>query len=280
MSVKDVDHAFRAIMDPADVPSHAVDLGPPQVPSGGRMSLSGSLYGRTASKTLGIHPAQEAQMLGFSDLVGSAAKVVIFCLDRSASMMSQDTGNLGMTRFGLCVERIRKILREQVRDRDLVGIVGFGSKVETVFAPLPKADSTARLDAKLTSLRPDTAGGTCFFDAVALCLQLLGQHPQALPRWLICLTDGDDLGSCRENSSGQLVTSMLHASVVNLNMMMITVGSLQERNTKVIDSWVKRVVATGGVGRHISEKDAGAIGKAFQVVADILAADVGGNIEC
>merc|ERR1719305_1063867 len=65
------------------------------------------------------------------------SKVVVFCLDWSASMMSQDTGTK-FTRFGICVDRVQKILREQVRDQDLVGVVGFGANFQTVIPPTQK----------------------------------------------------------------------------------------------------------------------------------------------
>lgn len=62
-------------------------------------------------------------------------------------------------------------------------------------------------------------------------------------------------------------------------MIMITVGQLKAQNTQVIDSWVHQVAQTGGVGRHISEKDAAAIAQAFEVVAECLDAEFGGAME-
>lgn len=123
-----------------------------------------------------------------------------------------------------------------------------------------------------------------FFDAVAECLKLMSSStvaPSTSPRWLVCLTDGDDLGSKRENAQGQLVTRMLDAGAVpNLNMVIITVGRLAEKNMNVIDTWVERICKAGGIGRHVSEKDAAKIVMAFDVVAECLAADVGGHVEC
>uniref|UniRef100_A0A7S2G0E3 VWFA domain-containing protein n=1 Tax=Alexandrium andersonii TaxID=327968 RepID=A0A7S2G0E3_9DINO len=105
--------------------------------------------------------------------------------------------------------------------------------------------------------------------------------PAEALKWLVCLTDGDDLGSRRENARGEIVNQMLHAGIPsNLNMVMITVGSLRAGNVKVIDSWVEKVSSTGGLGRHVSEKDAAAIAKAFDVVAECLATEVGGATEC
>jgi cell division inhibitor SulA len=140
------------------------------------------------------------------------------------------------------------------------------------------------LTSKIQALRPQTAGGTCFFDAVAQCLQMMhrpGLVPPDASRWLICLTDGDDLGSRRENSQGQMVTHMLNSGAsAHLNMVMITVGSLKAGNLKVIDNWCEQVSMSGGLGRHVSEKDAAAIAKAFEVVVECLATEVGGATEC
>lgn len=199
-------------------------------------------------------------------------------------MLSQDTGT-SLSRFDTCVSCVRRILHQQVRERDLVGVVGFGQRVETVVAPTPKEHGGSRLDARIAALQAQTLGGTCFFDAIAECLQLLNQRDLAAPtapRWLVCLTDGDDLGSRRENAGGEMVTRMLDAEGItdNLNMVMITVGKLKEKNLSVIDSWVERVATAGNIARHLSNQDAASISQAFSVVAECLAAEVGGATEC
>lgn len=66
----------------------------------------------------------------------------------------------------------------------------------------------------------------------------------------------------------------------NLNVVMITVGRLKERNIEVIDGWVERVASAGGFAQHLSESNASAITSAFSVVAECLAAEVGGATEC
>merc|ERR1719433_1812939 len=210
-------------------------------------------------------------------------RVVIFCLDCSASMQSRDT-RTPLSRFETCVACLQRILREQVRDCDLVGVVVFGSHVQTVVAPTPKGQGAAMLEARIAGLRPQSSGGTCFFDAVANCLQLLSQPGRALSDclpWLVCLTDGDDLGSRPQNSRGELVTQMLEAGLPpRLSMMTITVGSLKAANVQIIDSWVAQVHMAGGLGKHLSEKDAATIARAFDVVAECLAVEVGGSTEC
>lgn len=130
------------------------------------------------------------------------------------------------------------------------------------------------------------AGRPCAaYRGSAQCLQLLGQPNLAAPRearrWLICLTDGDDLGSRAQNARGELVTQMLRNSPpAHLNTVFITVGALQAINMQIIDSWVDRVQKGGGFGRHLPEKDAASIAKAFDVVAEYLATEVGGATEC
>jgi len=138
---------------------------------------------------------------------------------------------------------------------------------------------------KIQALKPQMQGGTCFFDAVAQCLQMM-QRPVGLPpdaaRWLVCLTDGDDLGSRTDNQQGQLVTRMLNmgSMIAQLNMMMITVGLLKANNLKIIDSWCQKVSQAGGLGKLVAEKDAKEISKAFEVVYECLASEVGGSNEC
>jgi hypothetical protein len=280
MSVQEINEAFSRLGDPARVPSEARDMGRPSQPPS-QMSLSD-----TSGRPRTGHAATpgSAGTLATPNPNPNVPKVVIFCLDWSLSMLSQDTGT-HLSRFGTCVACVRRILHEQVRDKDLVGVVGFGNRVEIVVSPTPKQHGGARLDAQIAALQAQTLGGTCFFDAVAQCLQLLGQPglaPANAQKWLVCLTDGDDLGSQRENSNGELVTRMLDSEgiVDDLNMVMITVGKLKEKNLRVIDHWVERVGAGGGMARHLSEQNAGAISLAFNVVAEYLAAEVGGATEC
>mmetsp|Transcript_102129 Transcript_102129/g.284513 ORF Transcript_102129/g.284513 Transcript_102129/m.284513 type:complete len:199 (-) Transcript_102129:151-747(-) len=197
-------------------------------------------------------------------------------------MMSRDTGG-PMTRFEMCVKCVQQILQKQVRDQDYTGIVCFGPQVATIVAPTRKDTGSTLLRTKIAGLRPQTAGGTQFFDAVNECLQLLNKSDLSRPdasRWLVCLTDGDDLGSKRDNNQGQLVSRSLDAGVPpNLNMVMITVGALKREMTTTITSWVDKVKSRGGFAQLQSEKDAGNITMAFQVVAECLAAEVGGAVE-
>jgi len=278
MSVQEINEAFSRLGDPARVPSEARDMGRPSQPPS-QMSLSD-----TSGRPRAGHAATPGSAGTLATPNPTIPKVVIFCLDWSLSMLSQDTGT-HLSRFGTCVACVRRILHEQVRDKDLVGVVGFGNRVEIVVSPTPKQHGGARLDAQIAALQAQTLGGTCFFDAVAQCLQLLGQPglaPANAQKWLVCLTDGDDLGSQRDNSNGELVTRMLDSEgiVDDLNMVMITVGKLKEKNLRVIDHWVERVGAGGGMARHLSEQNAGAISLAFNVVAEYLAAEVGGATEC
>lgn len=260
MSVRDVDDAFRRIkdFDPSSIPTEAKDLGPAEQPPP-----------RTIVQTRG-------------GPVTAVPKVVIFCLDWSISMMSRDTGT-PKTRFQVCMECVNRILKDQVRDSDVVGIVAFGPTVETVFLPAPKARGGAKLEKQLAGMAPQMAGGTAFYDAVMQCLQMLtqpGTTPSECQRWLVCLTDGDDHGSKTNNSRGQLVTALLDNQVpANLNMMMITVGQLRDQNVRVIEHWVDRVGQAGGIGQHLSPA-AAKIDSAFSVVAEFLAAEVGGANEC
>lgn len=271
MSVREVDEAFARLpsVDPKEVPSEARDLGRPEAPPAGGSAL------------LPVHvPGAAVNVVSG----GGGPKVVIFCLDWSASMKSNDT-RTQYNRFQTCVQCILRILRDQVRDTDLVGVVCFGPTVQTIIPPTPKGVGGRMLQTRIASLQPATAGGTCFYDAVLECLKMLGQPnlvpPEAL-RWLVCLTDGDDLGSSRPNQRGQLVSHMLGSgnAPAGLNMVMITVGALKSENVQVIQSWVKQVTSQGCQGVHLGDKDATGIAKAFEVVAEFLAAEVGGATEC
>jgi len=288
MSVPELDAAFGRIpgLCPGQVPTEARDLGRPVEPPstrgmasapGTRVSIAGTCASIAGTSLAAGSPTQRAGG-------PSPPKVVIFCLDWSLSMLSQDTGT-ALSRFATCVACVQRIMADQVLDHDLVGVVGFGASVETVVLPTPLGPGRERIHARVSGLQAQTLGGTCFFDAVAQCLQLLGQPGLALPsspRWLVCLTDGDDLGSRRENARGELVSRALEGGggPANLNMVMITVGRLKEANLRVVDGWVERVVAAGGYGRHLSERNAAAIAGAFEVVAEVLSSDVGGSTEC
>lgn len=269
MSVAEVDEAFARLpdFDPKRVKTEAKDLGRPEVPP----VTTGSML---------VPPGSGAP----TQVLSGGAKVVIFCLDWSASMKSNDT-RTSLNRFQTCVQCILRILKDQVRDNDLVGVVCFGPNVQTIVAPTPKGSGGRMLQTRIASLTPSNAGGTCFYDAVLECLRTLGKPglvPKEAARWLVCLTDGDDLGSSRPNAHGQMVSQMLASGNVlaALNMVMITVGTLKTENVQVIQSWVRQVSAQGGKGVHLGDKDATGIAKAFEVVAEFLAAEVGGATEC
>ncbi|CAK0828442.1 unnamed protein product [Prorocentrum cordatum] len=275
MSVEEVTEAFARLpgLNVASLPTEAHDMGRPQEPPTPRMRAPAQ----------GAYHLQALVGAGVASVLPAAPKVVVFCLDWSASMMSRDT-RTPLSRFEMCQQSVQRILDDQVRDCDFVSVVGFGPTVETVIPPTPKGAGAQAIHGRIASLRPSGAGGTCFYDSVVTSLQLLGQPglaPAEGMRWLVCLTDGDDLGSQRGNQSGEMVNHILNTQPpANLNMVMITVGPLREQNLRIMDSWVDRVSKGGGQGMRISEKDAVNITKAFDVVAECLAADVGGAVEC
>merc|ERR1712032_1466793 len=170
------------------------------------------------------------------------------------------------------------------RDTDMVGVVCFGPSVQIVAPPVEKGNGGSALERALALFQPQAAGGTCFFDAVATCVQLLtqqGLHSPMAQRWLVCLTDGDDLGSRPQNARGQFVDHLLNNSCPALmNMVMITVGQLEPQNVRIIDGWVRQVAKKGGVGQHLAQSSAAAIAKAIEVVAEHLAVELDGATEC
>lgn len=265
MSTREVDQSFGQLpdFDPTKVATEARDCGRPEEPLVSTVVRGVSRSGQAHSP--------------------NPPKVIVFCLDWSASMMSQDCGTR-LSRFETCVACILRILREKVRDCDYVGVVGFGPNVQLVLPPTLKGQGRGVVEDQIASLRPQRNGGTCFFDAVTHCLQLLiqpGSAPSDASQWLVCLTDGDDLGSRPQNARGELATQMIAAGVAkNLNMLMVTVGALKQANVQVIQGWVQSVCTAGGVGQLLSERDAATIARAFDVVAEHLGAEVGGAVEC
>jgi len=264
MSVREVSEAFNRLpnFNTSAIATEATDMGRPAEPPAGKVAnLQKGLIGR----------AQSSQ------------RVVMFCLDWSASMKSQDTGTR-LTRFETCVTCVQKILQEQLGNGDHVGIVGFGPNVQVVAPPTQKAQGAMMLKSRLAGLRPQTAGGTRFYDAVEHCVQLLKQPGAAhanSEKWLVCLTDGDDAGSQAQNAQGQLVTQSLSSGMPSdMNLLVITVGAMKASNIQIITGWTERVSAAGGLGRLLAEKDAATIGRAFEVVAEFLSAEVGGAVEC
>jgi len=263
MSVNDVDVAFQRIPHfvPSLVNTEAYDL-----------EAHASMPLATDARMTVPFGSGAAQRL---------PKSVVFCLDCSASMKSQDTGT-PQSRFEVCLARVQQIMRDRILDCDLVSVVIFGPDVRVVFPPTVKGQGGSKLMEMIAKLQPQTVGGTRFFDGVAQSLQLLNQSGLAQSKqWLVCLTDGDDAGSRQQNAKGEIVNQILGSSAVsNLNMVVITVGSFRALNLQIISSWTEIVSAAGGVGRHLAEKDAGNIGDAFDVVAECLAVEVGGAIEC
>jgi len=268
MSVKDVDAVFSQVkgLKLASIPTEAKDLGRPEEPPqrGRRPSAPGEGPVRRLPERTG-------------------AKVLIFCLDWSTSMKSKDTGT-HLTRFGTCIDCVRRIMKEQVGDEDFIGVMGFGANIEVVLPLTKKARAARLLEMKLNTMQPESGGGTRFFDAVAMCIDQLHQQgtaPASLPRWLVCLTDGDDIGSRGGNTSGEAVTQKLLAGAApKTNMAIITVGTLKEKNLKVIEGWVAHVSQSGAYGQLLSEQSAASIRRAFDVVAEVLAVDVGGAMVC
>jgi len=273
MSIKEIDDHLSRIpgLQPTSIRTEARDLGrpaePPQVavvPASAR-GVRGSIAGTSGEQA-------------------AVAKVVIFALDWSASMMSNDTGN-GKSRWTTCLDCVKRIMKDQVKDQDYLGVVGFGPTVETVIPVQKKPAASKVLQTKLPALQPKMAGGTAFYDAISDSLGQLsmkGTAPASVPKWLICLTDGDDIGSKRENMNGELVARLLQAGIPpNLNMVMITVGKLKDKNTKIIDSWIDSVASRGGFAQHMRDTNAAQITESFEAVAEVLvAADVGGATEC
>eukprot|EP00928_Gymnodinium_smaydae_P063628 TRINITY_DN47149_c0_g1_i1.p1 TRINITY_DN47149_c0_g1~~TRINITY_DN47149_c0_g1_i1.p1 ORF type:complete len:1550 (+),score=417.94 TRINITY_DN47149_c0_g1_i1:130-4779(+) len=289
MSVREIDQAFSVFpgVEPAGVPTEARDMGRPEEPAVATVPSTAPGVS-TGLRRLGPHgsltlPPGSAPLLAGQGRGVGGQKAVLFCLDRSASMQSNDTGN-GSTRFGTCVQCVLRLLRDQVGNDDFASVVCFGSNVECVVPPTKKGAGGKALENKIASLRPDMMGGTCFYDAVLMCLRTLakpGLVAPGAPKWLVTLTDGDDLGSRRENASGQLVNQMLQAGGAgSINMVTITVGRLKQQNLQVISSWAEQVKKLGGTGLHVSEKDASGIAMAFEVVAECLSAEVGGATEC
>lgn len=270
MSVKEIDAAFARLpgFQPGRIVTEAHDMGRPEEPP---VAVAAPGAGGARAGGAGARSGQ--------------SKVVLFCLDRSCSMMSNDTGT-PLTRFAMCVKSVLKILQDHINDEDLVCVVCFASTVEMVVPPSKKGPNMEKLKAKIASIKPDWQGGTCFFDAMMQGLQLLskpGVAPPGASKWIVCLTDGDDLGSRRENNAGQLVDGILSSGgAPGVNMVTITVGKLKDKNLQVIDAWSAHVANAGCVGKHITQKNASAIAEAFEVVAEILeaAGESGGAIEC
>merc|ERR1719210_1966367 len=131
----------------------------------------------------------------------------------------------------------------------MVALTVFGRTIEMVLRPTVKSKCWRMLQSRLTTMQPEMVGGTRFFDSVAQCLQELDQPGLVSPdqsRWLVCLTDGDDIGSNAGNKSGEQVTEILKTKMPkNLNMVMITVGEMKEKNMQVMEGWVSMITRSG-----------------------------------
>jgi len=213
------------------------------------------------------------------------SKVVFFLLDNSVSMKANDVDvrQPTLTRFEACKQCIIRILRENVAATDLVSVVCFGHGVQGVIPATPKGDGR-QLEAAIQTCQIDTMAGTVLFEAVSQCVQTLcfsqGVAPDHFSRWLVCLTDGDDVGSSKDN---QFVTNQLTQCAGRLNMITITVESkyakLKPQTVQAVNSWAALISKAGCVGKYVPAEDASKIMESFNVVAQVLERETRGSIE-
>merc|ERR1712232_333691 len=107
-----------------------------------------------------------------------------------------------------------------------------------------------------------------------------GGAPDHFSRWLVCLTDGDDVGSSKDN---QFVTNQLTQCAGRLNMITITVESkyakLKPQTVQAVTSWAALISKAGCVGKYVPAEDASKIMESFNVVAQVLERETRGSIE-
>ena len=122
MSVEEVTEAFARLpgLNVAVIPTEAHNMGRPQEPPTPRMLATAQ----------GVCPPEALVGAGVTSMLPTAPKVVVFCLDWSASMMSRDT-RTPLSRFEMCQQSVQRILNDQVRDCDFVSVVGFGHPAAT-----------------------------------------------------------------------------------------------------------------------------------------------------
>merc|ERR1711971_860395 len=120
----------------------------------------------------------------------------------------------------------------------------------------------------------DVFGGTAFYDAVLEGLERVSKLSSSMSKWVIALTDGAD-GHSKKDKGGNIGSKAEHLlkTIPNVNICVITVGSLPEETISVVTKYVRAAEASGGKGLHIVASDAAKIAEAFTAIGNLMAED-------
>jgi len=194
------------------------------------------------------------------------SRSIIFLIDRSSSMLSQDAG--GKTRFDVCRSCILDIFEKQLDDLDSLGLYTFETQVRESFPLTKKCTNRECIKAAIHGL-PPPHGLTRMFDGVLECLQRL-QRSGSGPKFLVTLTDGDDNQS-KEQPNGEKVTALLRAGIPGLSLIFVTCGGdLKPRTLELVRYWAQLVKSSGQIGAHISARNPTQLREAFAAVAELI----------
>jgi len=187
-----------------------------------------------------------------------SVKSVVFCLDRSGSMMGG--------KINTAIANLLTVFDFHCNDWDYVGFVKFDHEVEPVFPLRAKRGNSDDMRSRIMSAN-NARGGTMFYSALGRCVDLYDQHEASMsflpgPKFIVALTDGES------HDRNDTIIQRLMARRPAQKIHIIIVGV--EVNSNVIHS-CREVCATSEKSMYI---DAGgglkSIDEAFEKVVKII----------
>jgi len=192
-------------------------------------------------------------------------KSIQFVLDASGSMAGSN--------LETCKDAIKSIVQKNTKTTDFVGFLAFAHYSKVIFPLMLKGDQEPMMIEKVSEVK--TFGRTAFYDAVKEGVDFLKNMEGGADstKWLVALTDGADTDSQKDGSrygsdAGRLACEELRSS--DINIAIITVGSLPHETIRVVNNYIEACQATGGLGLHIVAHDREAISKAFDNIAAMM----------
>jgi len=195
------------------------------------------------------------------------SKSIIFLVDRSASMLSQDAG--GKTRVEVARDCIADIFERQVEEHDQIGLYSFETGVHEHFPLTLKGASHRQIASQIAGIKGERHGLTCMYDGILTCAQHMEQAGGG-QKFLVTLTDGDDNQSDSQ-PGGEKVTALLRAGVPGLSLIFVSCGSdLKPRTLELVQYWAQLAKSAGNIGAHISARNPAQLQEAFAAVAELI----------
>ncbi len=169
------------------------------------------LYENQGSVSL-LHKAQAELAKVEKSLISE--KDVVFVIDQSGSMREQE--KIVAARNGAL-----QVFNDAINEDDNVAVIGFHSIINKILDLVPKKGHEKQIRATLECLQ-ETQYQTCFYDAVALAIDIVKGTPKERQKWVVALTDGQD-NTSKEYNSRKLAKYIRNLDQT-MNIILIGVG--------------------------------------------------------